>query len=114
MTAHDPDPIEPDHVTSRGPVLALAVTLVAIAMSLAAVWLMLGTTAGGGEAQKVPDTIVPPDVPFALPTEGEIHRAEVKARLAGWAWAPSPSGAHTHVIVPIGVAMARELSRGKR
>lgn len=103
MTEHpSEDVVEPDRIAVRAPALAFAITAVAIAASIAIVWVLLGTSVGGGEVAEVPVTVQPPSPPFAIPTDGELHRAEVRARLTRWQWADA---AHTRVIMPVGVAI---------
>jgi hypothetical protein len=102
------DVVEPDRIAMRAPVLAFVITAAAIILSVAAVWLLLGTATGGGEVADVPATVQPPSPPFAVPTAGELHRAQVRAHLTRWQWADA---AHTRVIVPVAVAIDRAAAR---
>nr|HEX4316794.1 hypothetical protein [Kofleriaceae bacterium] len=96
-----PEP-ETDHVAARAVIAAIVVMVAAIALSIPAVWLLVGAFDGGGEAQAMPATVEPPSVPFPMSTAGETHRALVRARLDGWTRLDA-----THVRVPIGVAIDR-------
>jgi len=102
---------EPDRVPPSLIRLSIALVVGSIVLSIAVVWLLAHRVAGGGGRGDLAHLqIEPPADPFDVATEHERIRDAQRVLLDHWQWA-DPS--HTHVRVPLSVAIDRYLG-GRR
>jgi len=109
--AREPE-VEPDHVDARMIAAVGGGTVVAIAISAVAAWLLAGGRAhGGGTAE--PQRQPPPEVqaidlqPFARTLEAERFRAAEAQKLERWTWSDRARG---RVRAPLDLAIDRYLA----
>jgi hypothetical protein len=108
----DEVPTERDRVPSRLIIVAIGASATAIAASVLVVWLLAGRLLhGGGRTNDVELSLEPPADPFEELTEHERARLGRLLELDAWTWA-DPT--HTHVRVPLDVAIDRYTTGGGR